>query len=319
MSDAAVPRPDARAPDSPLELGRRGWWRTLKRTVAEFQEHHLTDWAAALTYYAVLSIFPALIFFVAIVGLVGQDPGTVNAIVKIISDVTSESTAASVHSTIRDVVNAKGGAGALLGIGLAGALWSASGYIGAFMRAANVVYDVDEGRPYWKRRPLQIAITAVALIGIAIIALALVVTGPLARAIGDQIGMGDTATTIWSIAKWPVVVMLAGLLFGGLYYIAPNVRQRGFRWITPGGVVAVLIWGIASAGFSFYVAHFGSYNRTYGSLGAAVTFLIWLWLTNIALLFGAELNAELERERELAAGEPAQDEILLPERDPAGD
>ena len=308
MSDAAVPRPgsDARTPDSPLKLGRRGWWRTLTRTVAEFREHHLTDWAAALTYYAVLSIFPALIFFVAIVGLVGQDPETVDAIAKIIGDVTSESTAESVHSTIRDVVNAKSGAGALLGIGLAGALWSASGYIGAFMRAANVIYEVDEGRPYWKRRPLQIAITAVALIGMAIIALALVVTGPLARAIGDQIGMGDTATTIWSIAKWPVVVMLAGLLFGGLYYIAPNVRQTGFRWITPGGIVAVLIWAIASAGFSFYVSHFGAYNRTYGSLGAAVTFLIWLWLTNIALLFGAELNAELEREREsLKVPDPA--------------
>ncbi len=290
---------------------------TLKRTVREFRQDNLTDWAAALTYYAVLSIFPALVVFVAIVGLVGQDPQTTDSITHIVGDVTSKSTADSVHDTIRNVINAKGGAGALLGIGLIGAVWTASGYIGAFMRAMNAIYEVEEGRPFWKRRPLQIAMTVVAVFGVALVAIALVVTGSLAQSIGDQVGLGDTAVTVWSIAKWPVMLVVISLLFAGLYFLAPNVRQPRFRVVTPGGAVAVLIWVIASAGFSLYVANFGSYNRTYGSLGAAVTFLVWLWITNLALLFGAELDAEIERTRELAAGEPAEDQILLPPREPA--
>jgi membrane protein len=293
------------------------WRKTLKRTVAEFREDNLTDWAAALTYYAVLSIFPALIVFVAIIGLVGQDPQTVDAITNIVADVTSKSTADSVHETIENVIGAKGGAGALLGIGLLGAIWTASGYIGAFIRAINSIYEVREGRPFWKLRPQQIAMTVVAVLGVALIGIALVVTGPLARAIGDQVGLGDTAVTLWSIAKWPLMLLVVSLLFAGLYYLAPNVRQPRFRWVTPGGAVAVIIWVLASAGFSLYVSHFGSYNRTYGSLGAAVTFLVWLWITNLAVLFGAELDAELERSRELAAGEPAQEQILLPPREPA--
>jgi membrane protein len=307
------------APDSPTDLPARSWRTTLKRTVKEFREDELTDRAAALTYYAVLSIFPALIVFVAIVGLLGQDPQTTNAITDIVRDVTSQSTANSVHDTIQNVINAKGGAGALLGVGLIGAVWTASGYIGAFIRAVNAIYEVEEGRPFWKLRPLQIALTIVAVLCVALIAIALVVSGSLAKSIGDRVGLGDTAVTVWSIAKWPVMLILVSLLFAGLYYLAPNVKQPGFRWITPGGAVAVLIWVVASIGFSIYVSNFGSYNRTYGSLGAAVTFLVWLWITNIALLFGAELDAELERSRELAAGEPAEEQILLPPRDPADD
>jgi membrane protein len=182
----------------------------------------------------------------------------------------------------------------------------------------NAIYEVREGRPFWKLRPQQIVMTIVAVLGVALVAVALVISGPLARAIGDQVGLGDTAVTIWSIAKWPVMLVVISLLFAGLYYLAPNVRQPRFRWITPGGVVAVVIWVVASAGFSIYVSNFGSYNRTYGSLGAAVTFLVWLWITNLALLFGAELDAELERSRELAAGKPAEERILLPPREPAG-
>jgi membrane protein len=294
-----------------------GWRATLKRAFKEFREDELTDRAAALTYYAVLAIFPALIVFVAVVGLLGQDPQTTDAVTDVVRDVTSEGTANSVHDTIQGVIHAKGGAGALLGIGLIGAVWSASGYIGAFIRAINAIYEVEEGRPFWKLRPLQIVMTLVAVLAVAIIAIALVVTGSLAKSIGDQVGIGDTAVTIWSIAKWPVMLVVISLLFAGLYYLAPNVRQPRFRFISVGGAVAVVIWVLASAGFSLYVANFGSYNRTYGSLGAAVTFLVWLWITNIALLFGAELDAELERSRELAAGEPAEEQILLPPREPA--
>ena len=309
----------AGGPDSPTDLPARSWRTVLKRTFNEFRDDNLTDRAAALTYYAVLSIFPALIVFVALVGLVGQDPQTTDAVTGIVRDVTSPSTADSVHDTIQNVIHAKGGAGALLGVGLLAAIWTASGYLGAFMRAMNAIYEVEEGRPFWKRRPLQIVLTLVAVLAVALIGIALVVTGSLARSIGDRIGLGDTAVTVWSIVRWPVMLVIVSLLFAGLYYVAPNVRQPGLRWVTPGSAVAVLIWVIASAGFSLYVSNFGSYNRTYGSLGAAVTFLVWLWISNIALLFGAELDAELERSRELAAGEPAEDQILLPPREPAED
>ena len=200
-------------------------------------------------------------------------------------------------------------------IGLAGALWSASGYVGAFMRASNAIYQVREGRPLWKLRPLQIALTTVALIGVAVIGLSLVITGPVAEAIGNVIGLGDTAVLIWNIGKWPVLILIAMLMIAGLYYLAPNVKQPGFRWVTPGGIAAVVLWILASGAFALYVSFFGKYDKTYGSLGAVVVFLLWLWISNIAVLFGAELDAELERERELRKGMPAEKEILLPPRD----
>jgi len=220
---------------------------------------------------------------------------------------------------IESVVKSNGGAGALLGVGLLFAIWSASGYIGAFMRAINVIYEVEEGRPFWKRRPLQIVITVAMVLLLALVAISIVVTGPLARSIGDVIGLGDTTITIWNIGKWPVIVAVVMGMFTVLYYVAPNVRQPRLRWITPGGVLAVLLWLVASAGFALYVANFGSYDKTYGSLGGVIVFLVWLWLSNLALLFGAEFDAELERSRELAAGLPAEDSLQLPERTPPKD
>ena len=292
-------------------------WATLKRTIREFREDNLTDWAAALTYYAVLAIFPGLIVLVAILGLVGQHPETTNALLEIVNDVGPDSAVETFRGPIESVVKSNSGAGALLGVGLLVAIWSASGYIGAFIRAMNAIYEVEEGRPFWKRRPLQIVITVAMVLLLAIVAIAIVVTGPLARSIGDAIGLGDTAVTIWNIAKWPVIVVIVMGMFAVLYYVAPNVRQPRLRWITPGGVLAVLMWLVVSAGFGFYVANFGSYDKTYGSLGGVIVFLVWLWLSNLALLFGAEFDAELERSRELAAGLPAEDSILLPERSPA--
>ena len=292
-------------------------WATLKRTVREFRDDNLTDWAAALTYYAVLAIFPGLIVLVAILGLVGQHPETTNALLDIVDDIGPESAVETFRGPIESVVTSNSGAGALLGVGLLFAIWSASGYIGAFIRAMNAIYEVEEGRPFWKRRPLQIVITVAMVLLLAIVAISIVLTGPLARSIGDAIGLGDTAVTAWSIAKWPVIVAIVMGMFAVLYYVAPNVRQPRLRWITPGGVVAVLAWLVVSAGFAVYVANFGSYDKTYGSLGGVIVFLVWLWLSNLALLFGAEFDAELERSRELAAGLPAEDSILLPERSPA--
>ena len=302
-------------PDRPTELPKRSWWGVLKRTVREFRQDNLTDWAAALTYYGVLALFPGLIVLVALLGLVGQHPKTTNALLDIVRDVGPSTAVETFRGPIEGVITAKGGAGALLGFGLLAALWTASSYIGAFIRASNAIYEVEEGRPFWKLRPLQIAVTIVMVLMLAVLALAIVLTGPLAEAVGKAIGLGDLAVTIWSIAKWPFLVAIVLLMFAILYYVAPNVRQPGFRWISPGAVVALVLWVVASALFGLYVANFGSYNKTYGSLGGVIVFFVWLWISNIALLLGAEFDAELERGRELAAGQPAEEKIQLPPRD----
>ena len=304
-----------RGPSKPRELRTRSWWGVLKRTVAEYRADNLTDWAAALTYYAVLSLFPALIVLVALLGLLGQYPQTSNAILDIVEEIGPASAVETFRGPIESVIRSKGGAGALLGVGLLGAVWSASGYVGAFMRASNVIYEVKEGRPFWKLRPLQIAITLVMVLLLALMALGLVLTGPLAEAVGGAIGIGDTAVTVWSIAKWPVLLVVALAMITILYFAAPNVRLRGFRWLRPGALLALIVWIAASVGFAVYVASFGSYNKTYGSLGAVIVFLVWLWISNNALLLGAEFNAELERARELEEGRPAEDELQLPPRD----
>ena len=305
-----------KVPEHPGQVPIRVWRKVVKRTVHEFQEDNLTDWAAALTYYAVLSLFPMLIVLVALLGVAGQ-ASTIDTLIASLSRAGLEGIANNIDKPLHDVVANKGGAGALLGFGLLLSLWSASGYIGAFMRAANDIYEVREGRPFWKRRPLQVAITLLMVLLVALVAIALVLTGSLANAVGDSIGVGKDAVSAWEIVKWPVMLIVVMTTFALLYYVAPNVRQPSFRWITPGGVLGVLIWVIASAGFGLYVANYGSYNKTYGALASVITFLVWLWLTNLALLIGAEFDAELERERELEAGLPAEDEIQLPPREPA--
>jgi membrane protein len=291
------------------------WGDVLKRTVRETQDDNLTDWAGALTYYGVLSLFPALIVLVALLGIFGDEVRTTNALLGIVEDLSPGTTKDTLRDPIVQVIKAKGGAGALLGFGLVFALWSASGYVGAFTRAINVIYETPEGRPFWKLRPLQIVVTVVMVFLLAVVAISLVLTGPLARAVGDAIGLGGAAVTTWNVAKWPFLVAMVMLIFAVLYYVAPNVRHPGFRWVTPGAIVAVVVWLLASVGFGLYVANFGSYNKTYGSLGAVIVFLIWLWLSNLAILFGAEFNAEVERRRELGAGEPAHDELQLPPRE----
>ena len=305
------------APNDPTDLEGRDWKRTLKRTVKEFQEDNLTDWAAALTYYAILALFPALLVLTALLGLFGQQ-GTIDTFIQSLRDAGLGSAADNIQGPLNGVVKAKGGAGALFGFGLLGAIWAASGYLGAFIRASNAIYEVEEGRPFWKLRPLQVALTVVGIVILAFVLMGIVVSGPVAEAIGRTIGLGNEAVTIYSIAKWPVLIAVVMLLFAGLYYSAPNVKQPKFRWISPGGILAVLLWIVASAGFGFYVSHFGSYNKTYGTLGGVITFLVWMWITNIAVLLGLEFDAELERERELKAGINAKDEIKLPPRDRAG-
>jgi membrane protein len=305
---------NGKAPADPTDLKPRNWKKLLKRTVREFQDDNLTDWAAALTYYSVLALFPALLVLTAVLGIVGQQ-NTIDTFIDAMRDAGLSSAAENIQGPLEDVVNSKGGAGALLGFGLLGTIWSASGYLGAFIRASNAIYEVPEGRPFWKLRPLQVALTVAGILVLAFVLIGLVVSGPLAEAVGNAIGLGGVAVTVYSIAKWPLLIAVMMMLFAALYYAAPNVKQPRFRWITPGGIVAVLVWIAASVAFGFYVSNFGSYNATYGTLGGVISFLVWMWITNLAVLFGAELDAELEREREIEMGLNAHLEIKLPPRD----
>lgn len=298
--------------DKPSALPKRAWGGVLKRTFKEFSEDNLTDWAAALTYYGIVAMFPALIALVSILGLIGRsatDP---------LLDNLGSFAPGPAHQILENALNgltqSRGSAGILFVVGLAGALWSASGYIGAFIRAANVIWDVKEGRPIWRTLPLRLVVTTVMLILLAASAVAVVVTGPLADRVGKLLGIGGVAVTVWDLAKWPVLILVVSVMFSILYYAAPNVRQPGFRWVTPGGTLAVIAWIVASAAFGLYVANFGSYNKTYGSLGAIIIFLVWLWLSNVAILLGAELNAEIERGRQIEAGQPEEREPFLPPR-----
>jgi membrane protein len=302
-------------PGGPTELSPRSWWWAVKRTVSRFREEELTDAAAALTYYGVLSIFPTLLVLVSILGLIGES--ATGPLLDNITDVAPGPAGEILTNAIEEISAGQGAAGLAFVLGLIGALWSASGYVGAFSRASNRIYEVGEGRPFWKLRPLQIGITIVLVLLLAVSGIAVVITGPLAREIGDVVGAGDTAVLLWDLAKWPVIALIVVTICAILYYATPNVRQPGFRWITPGGVLAVVLWVLASLGFALYVATFSSYNATYGSLAGVIVFLVWLWLSNCAILLGAVLNAELEREREVEAGAPLERTLTLePRKEP---
>ncbi|WP_373321786.1 YihY/virulence factor BrkB family protein [Micromonospora okii] len=301
-------------PDSPTELSSTGWKAALKRTVREFQDDSLTDWAAALTYYGVLSIFPGVLVLISLLGLLG--PSATEGVRDTVNQAVPEGNIRQIISAAIDqATNAGGLASVAAVIGLLAAFWSASGYIAAFMRASNSIYDVPEGRPIWKTLPIRVGVTA--LVGVLLLASAVIVvfTGQLAEEAGSAIGIGSTAVTVWNIAKWPVLLVLVSLMFAILYWASPNARHGGFRWVSPGGVLAVVIWLLISGLFAFYVSNFGSYNKTYGALAGVIIFLVWLWLTNIAILLGAEFDAELERSRAISAGHPADVEPYVELRD----
>jgi membrane protein len=301
-------------PDQPTELGGRGWWHALKRSVKEFKEDNLTDWAAALTYYGVLAIFPALLVLVSVLGLVGES--ATQPLIDNLGSVAPGPAKEIFTSAIENLQGGQGAAGVIFIVGLLGALWSASGYVAAFMRASNSIYDMPEGRPVWKTLPVRVGLTIVLLTLLAITTIAVVLTGGLAEKVGDLIGLGSTAVTVWNIAKWPVLLVVVSFMFALLYWAAPNVKQPGFRWVSPGGVLAVTGWIIASLAFAFYVANFGSYNKTYGALAGPIVFLVWLWISNIMILMGAEFNAELERERAIERGmRPVDKEPFAEPRD----
>jgi membrane protein len=268
---------------------------TLKRTLTDFQEHNLSDWAAALTYYGLLALFPALIAMVSLLGIFGDPQTTTAKLTEIITELGPESGAETFEGPIKSIVENQSAAGFAFAFGLAVALWSASGYVGAFIRASNIIYETPEGRPFWKLRPLQIAVTLAMVVMMALLAVGLVLTGSVVEAIAKPVGLSSTAVDIWNIAKWPVMAAIFILMVDVLFYASPNVKVRGFRWVTPGAIVAIVVWAIASASFALYVANFGSYDKTYGTLAGLVVVLLWFWITNLAILFGHQLNAERER------------------------
>ncbi|MFD4573949.1 YihY/virulence factor BrkB family protein [Streptomyces sp. NPDC058417] len=306
-------RVERRAPDEPTQLPGHSWWAVLKGTVKEFQDDELTDRAAALTYYGVLSLFPALLVLVSLLGIAGKS--ATDEVLKNLQKLAPGS-ARDIISDAVTQLQGRGGIGSLMAVvGIVLAVWSASGYVAAFIRSANAVYDMPEGRPVWKVLPVRVGVTVVLLVLAVVSAVIVVFTGELARRAGSVLGIGDTALTVWSIAKWPVLVVLVTLMIALLYWASPNVKGRGWRWITPGSVVALVIWLLASAGFAFYVANFASYNKTYGTLAGVIVFLVWLWISNIALLLGLEFDAELARQRAVAGGHPRDEEPYVPPRD----
>ncbi|MFF0965989.1 YihY/virulence factor BrkB family protein [Streptomyces sp. NPDC003703] len=307
------PEVERAAPDTPTRLPRRAWTAALRGSVREFRDDELADRAAALTYYGVLSLFPALLVLVSLLGVTGR-----TTVDRLLDELRQLTPGPARDTVIRAVEQLQGqaGTGSLVAVaGLVLAVWSASGYVAAFIRAANAVYDMPEGRPLWKILPLRLGLTVVLMTLAAASAVIVVFTGGLARRAGAVIGAGDTALTLWSVAKWPVLVLLVVLMLALLYWAAPNAEVKGFRWVSPGSFLALLIWAGASAGFACYVSGFASYNRTYGAMGGVIVFLVWLWIGNLAVLLGLEFDAETVRQRAIAGGLPPETEPYTQPRD----
>lgn len=313
----AVAPDDDRKPDSPTDITKPSWKYVARKTAREFGTDQCTDLAAGLTYFGVLAIFPALLAFVSILGLVGDAESMTDALVSTLNGVVPATTLDAMREVLANLTESSG-SGLTLVVGIGGALWSASGFVTAFSRAMNRIYGIQEGRPIWKLRPVMLGVTILAILVAVIAALLIAVSGPIAEQVGATVGLGETALVVWSIAKWPILVVLVVLLVAVLYYATPNIKQPKFTWMSVGSIFALVVWALASLGFAFYVANFSSYNATYGSIGGVIVFLLWVWISNIALLFGAELDAELERGRELQAGIAAEETIQLPPRDTRG-
>ncbi|MFF0095482.1 YihY/virulence factor BrkB family protein [Streptomyces canus] len=304
---------ERQAPDTPTDLPKRSWGAVLKGTLKEFKKDELTDRAAALTYYGILALFPALLALISLLGIVGQ-----SASQQVLDNIQklAPGAARDVLSSAVKQMQGNAGIGSVMAIvGLVLAVWSASGYVAAFIRSANAVYDIPEGRPVWKVLPVRVGVTVVLMVLAVVSAVIVVFTGALAKQIGSSLGVGDTALTVWSIAKWPVLAILVTTMIAILYWATPNARVRGFRWITPGSFLALVIWMVASAGFALYVANFASYNKTYGTFAGVIIFLVWLWITNLAILLGLEFDAEMHRQRAVAGGHPAEQEPYVEPRD----
>ena len=308
-----VPSQASQAPQEPTDMPKAGWVSILKRSVKQFKHDDITDRAAALTYFGVLAIFPGMLVLVSIMGLVGQS--TTQTVLDNISQVAPGGVTDFLGTVITQVQGKAGAASIAAILGLVLAVWAASAYVAAFIRASNAIYEVDEGRPIWKTLPLRLMLTLAVVVMLVICVVIITVTGPVATQVGEAFGIGDALVLTWNIAKWPVLIIVVSLMFSLLYTASPNVKQPPFRWITLGGVIAVVLWLVSSLLFAVYVAFSGSYNRTYGSLATVIIFLVWLWISNIAILLGLEFDAETQRERAIRAGMPEHVEPFTDLRD----
>ncbi|QLJ02634.1 YihY/virulence factor BrkB family protein [Streptomyces sp. NEAU-sy36] len=307
------PQVERSAPDAPTELPKRAWRAVLKGTLKEFKDDELTDRAAALTYYGVLSLFPALLVLVSLLGITGRS--TTDKVLANLDQLAPGSARDIITRAVEQLQGNAGTGSVMALVGIVVAVWSASGYVAAFIRAANAVYDIPEGRPVWKILPVRLGVTVVLMVLAVASALIVVFTGALAGKAGQALGIGDTALTVWSIAKWPVLLLLVTAMIALLYWASPNAKVKGFRWVTPGSFLALVIWMAASAGFAVYVADFASYSKTYGTMAGVIVFLVWLWITNLAVLLGLEFDAETVRQRAVAGGHPPEAEPYTQPRD----
>ncbi|QFZ71971.1 YihY family inner membrane protein [Streptomyces fagopyri] len=307
------PAVERAAPDSPVKLPKRAWGAALRGALREFKDDELADRAAALTYYGVLALFPALLVLVSLLGVIGR-----SATDKVLANLRQLTPGAAhdiITRSVEQLRNNSGAGSVVAVIGIVLAVWSASGYVAAFIRAANAVYDMPEGRPVWKILPVRVGVTVVLMVLAVAGSVIVVFSGGVARQAGSALGVGDTALAVWSVAKWPVLVVLVTVMIAILYWATPNAKVKGFRWITPGSLLALMIWMIASAGFAFYVANFASYNKTYGTMAGVIVFLVWLWISNLAILLGLEFDAETIRQRAIAGGHPPKAEPYTQPRD----
>ncbi|WP_336714201.1 YihY/virulence factor BrkB family protein [Arthrobacter sp. USHLN218] len=310
------PAPDSdRKPDSPTDISKRSWGYIFKRTLNEFSADKCTDLAAGMTYYAVLSIFPGLLAVVSILGIFGQGEATTRTIIDLLEQLGAPADAIALIEGPINQLTTSNTAGLALAVGIIGAIWTASGYVRAFGRAMNTMYDVDEGRPFWKLYPVMLGVTVLLVTVVVIMMLLLILSGGFAQALGDMIGLGETALMVWNVIRWPILLVLVVFMIALLYYATPNVKQPKFRWLSIGAMVAIVVMGLATAGFGFYVGNFGNYNATYGAIGGVIVLLLWIWIMNVVLLFGGELDAEIERGRQLQAGIKAEEKLQLPPRD----
>ena len=294
--------------ERPTDLTPRAWWHALRDSAWQFRERNLTDSAAALTYYSVLSIFPFLIVLVSLLGILGSEE-SIDAVLRITDELGSGSAVDTVQPVVENIVRDSPEAGIGLALGILVGLWTASGYVGAFIRASNEIHDADEDRPFWKLRPLQLLLTLVICVILAVVLIALVLTGPLATAIADELGLADAARSAFGIAKWPVLFVVVAGVIGLLYRFSPDIEHQGLRWVLPASALTTVLWLIASAGFSLYVSNFGSYANTYGSLAGVIVFLVWIWISNIAVVFGAQFGCELQRTAAAVASAPAGERV----------
>jgi membrane protein len=312
---STAPAPDdSSKPDSPTDVTKPSWKYIARKTLREFTKDQCPDLAAGLTYYAVLSLFPALLALVSLLGIFGDAEKTTTALLDIAKGIAPGSTLDTISGPVRELTSSPA-AGFTLVIGLATALWSASGYVNAFGRAMNRIYEIDEGRGFVKLRGTMLAVTVLCVVIVALLAAMLVLSGPVAEAVGGVLGLGGAFLSVWNILKWPVIVLLVIVVIAILYYATPNVKQPKIRWMSIGSLIALVAFLVASLGFGFYVANFANYNKTYGAIGGVIIMLLWLWILNMSLLFGAEFDAEMERGRQLQAGIEAEETIQLPPRD----